>query len=68
MGINKKIGHIKKKIVHSNKKIQYEELKSTNVTCMCNKEANKNKETLSANDIKGKETRTSENKQKARDG
>ena len=46
------------------------EQERTNVTCTCNKEANKHKETLITYGNKGEKntSRTSENKEKAHDG
>ena len=69
MGVNKTIGYVNEKIGHVNETIQSEELKTINVTITCNKEADKHKKTSSAYDSKGKEktSRTSENKEKARD-
>ena len=48
MGVNETI-------VNVNTKIQSEELEIISVTTMCDKKANKDKETLSVYDIKGEE-------------
>ena len=61
LGVNEKIGHVKKTIGKVNKAIKYEELESINIMITC---ADKDKQTSSVYDIKGEEntSRTSENK------
>ena len=59
MLVFKKIKHANKAILHANKKVKYKELEKINVPNTHDKEADKDKETLSAYDIKREENTSS---------